>query len=54
MSPGEQIGKCLDVMVKGKFRNLPVVPMVGDEVTVYNSICNDPDRSRSTVANTER
>jgi len=32
VSPGEQIGKCLDVMVKGKFRNLPVVPMVGDEV----------------------
>jgi len=32
VSPGEQIGKCLAVMVKGKFRNLPIVPMIGDEV----------------------
>jgi len=32
ISPAEQIGKCLDVMVKGRFRHLPVVPMIGDQV----------------------
>ncbi|PRP80981.1 signal transduction protein [Planoprotostelium fungivorum] len=31
VSPAEKIGKCLDVMLKGKFRHLPVVPMVGDQ-----------------------
>eukprot|EP01117_Protostelium_nocturnum_P003086 TRINITY_DN1402_c0_g1_i1.p1 TRINITY_DN1402_c0_g1~~TRINITY_DN1402_c0_g1_i1.p1 ORF type:complete len:383 (+),score=124.47 TRINITY_DN1402_c0_g1_i1:110-1258(+) len=30
VNPNEQIGRCLTLMVKGKFRNLPVVPLVGD------------------------